>query len=118
LPTNRVKVTTSTAATPATAITTWFFTRNPAMNNGTRAADTGIYAERRNRAVADTGSTFHTSIQINDPRQLFFDDKYCVGTDRGAEAAANTFILIQFEGCNTLQILMLIHVLLPLKSCP
>lgn len=107
---SRVNADTSTAIATFGAITTWFFSCNPAMNDGTRTANTSIYTQSCNRTITNTGPTLHTVVKFNDPGQTFFDNEHRVRANRCAEGTADTSVLIQFEGRDPLEVFVPRHI--------
>ena len=61
------------------------------------------------RAVADTGPTLHAGVEINNPGFIFMHLKHGMGTDLGAQSAADASLFIQHQGGHIRQISEIFH---------
>ena len=75
-----------------------------AVNDGSRAADAGLNADRALWTILTASAALHTSVAIHNLRAFSIHFKYIVGTDIQAKSAADTFRRVHRQCCDIFQI--------------
>jgi len=75
-----------------------FFAFYPDLDNVAGSANPGGNRQGTRRTVLNTGPAFHAAVKINDSGFALVHFQHMVGTDLGAQAAADTLVLIQYKG--------------------
>lgn len=79
------------AAAAVTAVATWFFPSQPAVDDGAGAADSGFDLQGFHGAVFGASPAFHTAVFVLDANPFPFHDEDGMGADLGAYGAADAF---------------------------
>jgi hypothetical protein len=93
----------TTSAFASVSIIAWFkgtgtsaaLSSQQGVDDSSRTADTGLYRNGTNRAIAAARSAFHAGIAILDCCMFAIHFKHFMGTDFQAHPAAGAFIFVE-----------------------